>query len=721
MTRHLYLTTLLLALAVLLLSACELFPFSSGGLGQPCDDKSQCHWPLVCSAQTHRCEASLTDGDGEQESEQENERDADLVDPDTDTAEHESSEELELEENAPEQEFEAEEEAAELDSSDGDGENEKVEQGDADTEHESEVLKEVEAEGDSSELDSEADNAIDGDLMELESEKVDGADSDADSFVLTPGFVRINAGTFTMGSPSTELGRGSDETPHQVILTYDFEMSKYETTQAEFKSFSGKNPSWFGPNADGADCGTNCPVERVNWYEAVAYANWLSTQKGLTPCYIFSNCTGTLGGGCGTSTSMCSGTYSCTVSLNGVSKPQDCQGFRLPTEAEWEYAIRSGTTTAFYIGEITNSGQDPKMDLIGWYDYNSDAGSGKMTHPGGQKAASAWGLYDMSGNVWEWVWDWYQDAYESDVGTNPVGPSSKSHRVRRGGDFHNNAEAGRSAFRSPAPPIDCHLSIGFRLVRSLPATIADGDLDTSDADTTDTPVCTDGPCCQGGVPVSAGQACLSGQDSLACTDDVCDAAGTCTHPRKANTCLIGNTCYANHDPNPANACKWCDAAQNAWADKPASEACNDSQDCTYNDHCTGSGECTGTTITCSDDAGSCGKKRQCQGTDTCKESFPGYETSCEDHATCTYGDHCNGSGGCGGTTHTCSDAPGICGTKRQCNGTSQCTEATAGLATACEADALSCTDDFCDGRETCVHRRLRRDELLLYHAGYVQG
>jgi len=287
---------------------------------------------------------------------------------------------------------------------------------------------------------------------------------------LTNGFVRITAGVFMMGSPENEAGRASDETQHQVTLTYDFEMQTKEVTQFEFLSYYG-HPSWFGPYADGPDCTPNCPVERVNFYEALAYANWRSAQAGLPQCYVLSGCTGMPGEGCDANSSSCSGGYTCTsVALNGLNKPQECLGYRLPTESEWEYAARAGSTAAYPDGLESDlqhlACQTPfHLTDIAWYCANAE----NTTHTGGTKAANAWGLYDLLGNVNEMVWDKYDDYPGS--ATDPYGTNGFNEnwmRVQRGGSWANEARYSRLATRFYNFANSKSSNVGFRLVRSLP-------------------------------------------------------------------------------------------------------------------------------------------------------------------------------------------------------------------------------------------------------------
>jgi len=245
--------------------------------------------------------------------------------------------------------------------------------------------------------------------------------------------VLISRGEFVMGSPSSEAGRRDTETQHRVAITKDFYLMKYEVTQGEYQALMDANPSRL------SSCGLNCPVERVSWYDALRYANALSDQEGLSRCY--------------------SGTS------DDIRWDRSCTGYRLPTNAEWEYAARAGTKTAFYNGPITNIKIDPNADQIAWYRDNSE----KTTHPVGQKKANAWGLYDMSGNVAEWVWDWYDGGYSADVVTDPTGPSSGSDRAIRGGHWRSFAMFARVASRRDfAPPQFRDALIGFRLARTVP-------------------------------------------------------------------------------------------------------------------------------------------------------------------------------------------------------------------------------------------------------------
>jgi formylglycine-generating enzyme required for sulfatase activity len=141
----------------------------------------------------------------------------------------------------------------------------------------------------------------------------------------------------------------------------------------------------------------------------------------------------------------------------------DCQGYRLPTEAEWEYAARAGTQTAFHTGGITDTVcNDPNLDAAGWYCGNS----GDRTHRVGEKQANAWGLYDMHGNVFEWVQDWYAE-YPAGAAVDPVGPAAGVYRVTRGGPWGSNAQYARAADRNGYSPVNRGNYIGFRPARSL--------------------------------------------------------------------------------------------------------------------------------------------------------------------------------------------------------------------------------------------------------------
>jgi formylglycine-generating enzyme required for sulfatase activity len=253
----------------------------------------------------------------------------------------------------------------------------------------------------------------------------------------------VPAGCFVMGSPVADPCRQAKETEHQVTLTRKLEIAAREVTQEEFQALLGYNPSFF------TACGTGCPVERVSWHEAAAYCNALSKKKGLGECYT---CTGT-----GASASC-----KTTAAFDG-GNIYACPGYRLPTEAEWEYAFRAGTKTAFYGGEVAScSGSDSIADGIAWYESNSDA----RTHPAGQKQPNPWGLHDMAGNVWEWCHDHYAEELGALPATDPVGPASGSERVLRGGSWIHQPRDLRAAARGHAPPTFRENYVGFRCATS---------------------------------------------------------------------------------------------------------------------------------------------------------------------------------------------------------------------------------------------------------------
>lgn len=230
--------------------------------------------------------------------------------------------------------------------------------------------------------------------------------------ILGAKFVLIPAGTFMMGSPSDEQGRmdlGSDpEAQQQVTISKSFYMQTTSVTQGQWQGVMGNNPSYFKGNY-------NLPVEQVSWSDVQDFIGMLNRQEGTDK-------------------------------------------YRLPTAAEWEYACRAGSTTAYCFGN------DPgRLGEYAWYVENTRDES--HPHPVGQKKPNAWGLYDMHGNVWEWVQDW-QGHYLSGSVTDPEGPSTGSYRVDRGGAWYIDAGFCRSAFRLGNDPGRRFNALGFRLLRT---------------------------------------------------------------------------------------------------------------------------------------------------------------------------------------------------------------------------------------------------------------
>jgi len=252
--------------------------------------------------------------------------------------------------------------------------------------------------------------------------------------------VPIPAGTFMMGQTSI-----TDATPEHSVTLSGFYMGKYQVTQEQYQAVMGSNPSSFNSSPQAGETQGKRPVERVSWYDALVFCNKLSTMEGLTPAYSISGSTDpAVWGSVPASTNA---TWNTVVIVAGSN------GYRLPTEAEWEYACRAGTTTAYNTGETIS-------DNTGWYDGNS----GNKTHEVGLKPANAWGLYDMHGNVYEWCWDWY-GTYASGAQTNPTGASSGSNRVIRGGSWVVIGRYLRSAIRIIGDPSVRVYDLGFRLVR----------------------------------------------------------------------------------------------------------------------------------------------------------------------------------------------------------------------------------------------------------------
>lgn len=279
-----------------------------------------------------------------------------------------------------------------------------------------------------------------------------GESCSLEGLCIAPDWITVSAGSYSEGSSPFEVGRDPDERPHTVILTHDFEILSTEVTQFDFALNLFYTPSYHSDTGAGAACGFNCPVELVTWSEAAAYCNHLSGAAGHALCYT---CTGS------------GPTVSCTSNA-AYPNPYDCPGYRLPTEAEWEFAARAGTATATYAGDLDGAHLEcatpnPALDDIAWY-----CGNGlDITHPIGTREPNDFELFDMLGNVAEWVHDWYAD-YPDFAVSDPYGPADGEHRVIRGGSYATNARWCRSAFRLPLTPTDRYIDLGFRVARTLP-------------------------------------------------------------------------------------------------------------------------------------------------------------------------------------------------------------------------------------------------------------
>jgi formylglycine-generating enzyme required for sulfatase activity len=233
-----------------------------------------------------------------------------------------------------------------------------------------------------------------------------------------PEMVDIPAGRFAMGSPPTELSRNPDETLHEVSITYAFLLGRHEVTQQKWQAVMGTTPSFF------RTCGPTCPVENISYIEIEQF---LEKLNGVT---------------------------SATASAERLH-------YRLPTEAEWEYACRAGTTTPFSTGGNLTAQQ---ANYNGVYPYAAfpKGPNREQPTPAGAFPPNAWGLADMHGNVWEWTSDWYAP-YSTGPATDPRGPAIGTKRVIRGGSWYFDANSARCALRYTHAPQDRGFSVGFRL------------------------------------------------------------------------------------------------------------------------------------------------------------------------------------------------------------------------------------------------------------------
>lgn len=298
--------------------------------------------------------------------------------------------------------------------------------------------------------------------------------SSAKSFANSAGIrmVRIEAGEFDMGSSDkeiddavaapgvVELDRDSftDEQPHhRVRITQPFYMAKHEVTQSQFEKVMGRNPSSFSQTGIGKEEVAKLdtrryPVENVSWFDAVEFCNAMSAKEDRPPCFRLTNIQRKNG----------SITSADIALLNGT-------GYRLPTEAEWEYACRSGTATAFHFGGSHNGSQ---ANTDGYYPFGTTTKGPFLHRPTtvGSYPANAWGLCDMHGNVSEWCQDWYDATYyqqfANKTAVDPQGPTASpwNRRAARGGSWYTDARTARSGRRMWLPPEGQHTSTGFRVV-----------------------------------------------------------------------------------------------------------------------------------------------------------------------------------------------------------------------------------------------------------------
>ena len=275
-----------------------------------------------------------------------------------------------------------------------------------------------------------------------EENKTEGksGEESVETMFVNDNFVLLEGGSFIMGSPDSERQRGEDEIPHEVTVSA-FYADPFEVTQKDYEAVMGENPGFFH--------GDNLPVENVTWYDAVEYCNRLSELRGLTPAY--------------------------TIGQDTVTWNRAANGYRLLTEAEWEYAARGGTETIYSFGNQVHSDY---ANFEGSYPYLIEENYVSRRNPEvvtsenrgttiavDELPPNAFGLYNMHGNVAEWCFDYYGE-YNLNDDTDPAGAVKGCLRVNRGGSYNDFGKHLRSAYRSATNPIDADQNLGFRICRN---------------------------------------------------------------------------------------------------------------------------------------------------------------------------------------------------------------------------------------------------------------